>query len=131
MSCWLLPSAQGACGALCCRSAAARLGRAAPTRSPTPARRVRPHRRLPRRRTLHYPLAGTVFGPAGPPLAPGADPAATAVPQTPLPARLPEPVPRGRRLDLLAAVCHIGLDQPVPHPTTLARAGRPCRPQDD
>src|SRR6266487_3425831 len=114
MSCWLLPSAQGACGALCCRSAAARLGRAAPTRSPTSARRVRPHRRLPRRRTLHYALAGTVFGPAGPPLAPGADPAATAVPQTPLPARLPEPVPRGRRLDLLAAV--------LPHRLGPARA---------
>src|SRR6266700_1212199 len=119
MSCWLLPSAHGACGALCCRSAAPRLGRAAPTRSPTPARRVRPHRRLPRRRTLHYPLAGTVFGPAGPPLAPGADPAATAVPQAPLPARLPEPVPRGRRLDLLAAVLphRLGPARPAPdHP---------------
>jgi IS5 family transposase len=27
--------------------------------------------------------------------------------------------------------CHIGLDQPVPHPTTLARAGRPRRPPGD
>ncbi len=30
-------------------------------------------------------------------------------------------MPRGRRLDLLAAFCRIPLDQPVPHPTTLSK----------
>src|SRR6266536_2107897 len=50
------------------------------------------------------PLADPVLRPAGPPLGPDPDPAAAFVPQAPLPARLREPVPRGRRLDLLAQV---------------------------
>jgi hypothetical protein len=38
-------------------------------------------------------------------------------------------VPRGGRLDRVAAVCRIGLDQPVPHPTTLIKLVRRAGPQ--
>src|ERR671918_1088064 len=104
MSCWLLPSAQGACGASCRCPAATRLGGAAARPSPTPTRRARQDRRLPGRRAVHRPVAGGVLGPAGPPLGARGDAAAAAVLEAPLPARLREPVRRGRRLDRLAAV---------------------------
>ena len=38
-----------------------------------------------------------------------------------LPAGLQVVVPGGVGLDHLAPVCRIGLDQPVPHPTTLMK----------
>ena len=67
------------------------------------------------------PRGGPIRRAAGPPLGPGRDPAAPAVPQAPLPARLREPVPRGRRLDLLAPVLPHPADHSVPHPTTLVK----------
>jgi hypothetical protein len=61
-------------------------------------------------------------------LSPNPDPAAPAVVEAPLPARLRDAAPRGRRLDLLAQVARIPLDQPVPHPTTLSKLVRRAGP---
>ncbi len=93
--------------------AACHLGRPAARASQTPARGARQDRCLPRRRALHRPVARALPHAAGPPLGPSPDPAAAAVFEAPLPARLRDAVPRGRRLDRLAAV--------LPHPAGPAR----------
>src|SRR6266536_1755476 len=92
MSCWLLPSAQGACGALCCRSAAARLGRPSLPVQTLLRLLYLKHRYQLGYQSLCREVADSISW---------------------------------RRF------CHIGLDQPVPHPTTLARAGAPRRPPGD
>jgi hypothetical protein len=118
----------GACGASRCRPTDHCLGRPAPPSGQAPARRARPHRRLPRRRTLRCPLAHPLLRPAGPSLGPGRYPGALVVSEAPLPTRLREPVPRGHRLDLVAPVLPhpAGPARPAPHHSGQAR--RSLRP---
>ena len=51
---------------------------------------------------------------------------AVAVPEVPLPARVRVVVPGGVGLDHLAPVLPHGIDQPVPHPTTLMKLTTRC-----
>src|SRR5215216_6177289 len=68
------------------------------------ARRAGQDRRLPGRRPVSGAVAGPVRPTAWSPVGPGRYAAAVAVPETPVRARLREPVSRGRRLAVVAAV---------------------------
>ena len=78
---------------------------------------------------LPRPLAGALPRPAGPPLDPDPDPASPCVLETPLPARLPEPVPRGQRLAVVAAVLPHPAGPARPPPHDLEQAGATRRPR--
>jgi IS5 family transposase len=114
---------------LCCRSAAACLGRAAPRPSQTPACRAGPHRRLLDDERFITPWRALFSARLGRPSLP----IQTLLRLLYLKHRYQLGYQSLCRevADSISwrRFCHIGLDQPVPHPTTLARAGRPRRPQ--
>ena len=67
--------------------------------------------------------------PAWSPVGPDPDPAAPAVLETPLPARLPDALPGGQRLDLVAAVLPHRPGPAGSPPHHAGQAGRPRRPR--
>ena len=75
------------------------------------------------------PWRKAVRPPAGAAVSSNRHAAAAAVPETPLPAWLREPVPRGQRLIGWRRFCRIGPDRPVPHPTTLVKLVRRAGPE--
>jgi hypothetical protein len=105
------------------------LGVAVGRGGPAAAGRAGQDRCLPGRRALHRAVAAAGRPSAGPAVGAGRPPAAAAGPQAPLRAGLCAPVPGGRRLDQLAALCRIALDRPVPHPTTLVKLVRRAGPE--
>jgi hypothetical protein len=117
----LRPHALEVTGAARERPADHDLGAAAARGGQAAARRTRPDRRLAGRRAVHRALAGAVRPPAGASVGADRHPAAAAVPETPLwlgYERLCREVADSiswRRF------CRIGLDRPVPHPTTLVK----------
>ena len=121
MSCWLLPSAQGACGASRCRSAAARLGGAAARPGPRlPAELARIDAYLDDERFI-APSGRWCLCPVGSPVGAGPDPAAAAVPEHRYQLGY-----QSLCLEVADSIgwrrfCRISLDQPVPHPTTLVK----------
>ena len=92
------------CGAARDRPADHLVGRAAARGGQAAVRRAGGGRRLSGRRAVHRAVAGAGCSPAGSAVDPDRHAAAAAVSEAPLPAGLPEPVPGGRRLELVAAV---------------------------
>jgi hypothetical protein len=102
-------------------SAAARAGQAA-------ARRVGPHRRLPGRRVLCRAVAGVVRPAAWVPVGPGRVAAAAAVPQARYQLGYESLCREVADSISWRRFCRIGLDRPVPHPTTLVKLVRRAGP---